>query len=190
MPKLDISTFFNSCQLNDSVLSESSTGNPRSEFFSKTSIDWSNFPINSNTLIFTTTLKPTKVNPLGLTNMESVIYNQQSRFEEFIYKNRKLYTNIYYVTEKQKNGNYHWHGFIDIKDAQSLICMIARMRKDFGRSEICQPYRAYKDWYNYCHQSKAIMYRHNITGVADSKLNLDGVDTDLKLVSKSEGPPV
>jgi len=153
------------CQDDNSTLSELSTGkqdSKLSEFFHKESIEWNKFVIESNTMIFTVTLKPLKINPHNMTNWKNIKYNQQARFEEFLEENKKFYKNVYFCTEEQKNGNYHWHGFIDIKDARSLTVLLARMRKNFGRSEITQPHRAYKDWYDYIHKSDSLFHRHNI----------------------------
>lgn len=145
-------------QLDTSVLSEVSTGQPILE---RERIEWKEYPIKSNTMIFTVTLKPSNYNPSGCISMENILYNQQARFDSFIVKMKKYYNNIYYVTEQQKNLIYHYHGFIDIKDAICLSIMLCKFRKLFGRSEITQPYRSYEDWYDYIHKSP-IHVRHNI----------------------------
>jgi len=164
MPNLE--DFFGCfCQDDNSTLSELSPGKPDSklsEFFHKESIEWSKFPIASNTMIFTVTLAPKRWNPGNMTSIKNIKYNQQARFEEFLEENKKFYKHVYFCTEEQKNGMYHFHGFIDIKDARSLTVMLARMRKGFGRSEITQPHRAYRDWYDYIHKSESLFHRHNI----------------------------
>jgi len=164
MPNLE--DFFGCfCRDDNGLLSELSPGkqdSKLSEFFHKEPIEWSKFSIASNTMIFTTTISPKNWNPGNMTNMKNIVYNQQVRFEEFLEKNKKFYGNVYFCTEEQKNGMYHFHGFINIKDARSLTVMLARMRKSFGRSEITQPHRAYKDWYDYIHKSESLFHRHNI----------------------------
>lgn len=160
---IDISSFF--MAVDDSTLSELSTAPlalDTSMGLSENPIDWSEFPINSNTLIFTVTLKPSARNPNCLTTMENVLHNQQSRFDNFIMKLKvKHFRNIYYVTEKQKNGNYHWHGFVDVNDSFNANLFLSKCKRHFGRSEVCQPYRCYEDWYHYCHDNP-IFIRHKL----------------------------
>lgn len=163
------------CPCDNSVLSELSHGNPQSEYFQSNYCEWSEIPITDTSLIFTTTLKPSMVNPHGLTSMDNMYSNQQSRFEAFLYKNRGLYSRVYAVAEKQKNGNFHWHGFINLDNSNITTreILLARMRKYFGRSEITQPYKSYKDWYNYIMKSP-IHVIHNIpTKAEDPNVKLE-----------------